>query len=133
MCARTLCPLLSSTLKVALRRHSRTVPSISMPLAVLAILDSPVNSVEVREKADPLPQERSKRFGAHQLLAAHQLQVAADPAGADALEQCPGREVGFVHLGSRGVDPAAVQCTQYVSQQCPSNAAAMLIGAHCDQ
>src|SRR5690242_4173289 len=110
MWASTLWPFWSSTRKVALRRHSRTVPSSSMPFDVLAMVSA------------------SSRSGSPE----DQFEVAAGAPRADALEHRRGGHVGFGHLGRGGFFADALQRAQRVSQQRPSDAAALTVGPHGD-
>src|SRR6266545_4577031 len=82
MWASTLWPFWSSTLKVALRRHSRTVPSSSMPFDVLAIVSASSRSRSAED----------------------QFEVAAGAPGADALQQRPG-DTAALTVGPHGDQP----------------------------
>src|SRR5258708_33897809 len=103
MWASTLWPFWSSTLKVALRRHSRTVPSSSMPFDVLAMV-----SDSCRSRA-----------------AEDQFEVAAGASGADALEERRGGHVGLGHLGRDRFLTALGQRAQWASPPPPGDAPAL--------
>src|SRR6266536_4509829 len=111
MWASTLWPFWSSTLKVALRRHSRTVPSSSMPFDVLAIVSASSRSRSAED----------------------QFEVAAGAPGADALEQRRGGYVGLGHLGRGRVLADVVQRAQCVAQQRTGDPAPLAVGPHGDQ
>src|SRR3954452_3976422 len=109
MCASTLCPFWSSTRKLALRRHSTTVPSSWMPPDSLVMFRPvPVDDSEVGEVGSTASAE-------------HQLQVAADSSGTDAFEQGVCRVVGLVHVRGCRRDAAPVGRTEYLGQQRPGD------------
>src|SRR5258708_12180366 len=108
MWASTLWPFWSSTLKVALRRHSRTVPSSSMPFDVLAMVSDYCRSRSAED----------------------QFEVAAGASGADALEQRRGGHVGLGHLGRDRFLTDVVQRAQCVGHQRPGDAPPLPLGPH---
>src|SRR3954451_25315509 len=111
MWASTLWPFCSSTRKVALRRHSRTVPSSSMPFDFLAMIGASFGSGSAED----------------------QFEGAAGAPGADALEQRHCGHVGFGRLGqvcplADAVLADALQGAQGVGQQRPRYAAPLAVG-----
>src|SRR3954453_14737372 len=106
MCASTLWPLVSSTRKVASRRHSTTVPSISMPFDVLAMVSASCRSRSAEDE----------------------FEVAAGAPGSDALEQRGGGQIGLGPLGRGRFLADVVQRAQRVGQQRTGDAAASVTG-----